>query len=72
MDNDSQREKDIQAVLRAVINTDAIYRYNPNGADTSTCPFCYQYVKYDEADMDKIDHLQNCAYLIAKDLLTNI
>lgn len=66
------REKDVLNVLRSVTNISPNSHYNPNGADESTCPFCYERVYYMDADMSEINHSQSCTYLIAKDLLTNI
>lgn len=68
-----QREKDIielcRQVLSATPNTFIDYNYNQ---DDSTCPFCAVKVFIANAEMDDIKHLTNCAYLIAKDLSTNL
>jgi len=65
-----QREKDIQKVCRQVlIATPNIY-HNPNGVDQSTCPFCNRDVEYITYEISNIRHNVNCAYVIAKDLLT--
>lgn len=65
---DEQREKDIQDLCNQVLNASPNSRYNPNGADTSTCPFCYENVYNMDALIGEIKHSKDCAYLIAKDL----
>jgi len=70
LNNDEEREKDIQSVCLAVVNAVPIIYYNPNGADETTCPFCIKRVYWADAEMKDIDHDINCAYNIAKDLLT--
>lgn len=66
------REKDIQKLCQGVINASPATYYNPNGPDDSTCPFCHERVMYADADMKDITHTTDCAYLIAKDLSTNL
>lgn len=61
-----QREKDIQELCRQVLEEIYVEQDYNNG--TCHCPFCGNASYYDE--MSKIDHEQNCAYLIAKDLST--
>ena len=77
MEEDEQREKDIQELCRQVLEMPSEFWDNPNGAYESTCPFCYviEYrgggdKKY-HARMNELEHEGNCAYLIAKDLSTN-
>lgn len=62
------REKDIQDVCEKVIINFAIYYPNENSMAPSyhQCIFCRE-EGYEEED---IKHKQDCAYLIAKDLLT--
>lgn len=67
-----QREKDILALCKSVVNMSPSNHYNPNGADTSTCPLCHEQVEYTDADMTDIKHSPDCAYLIAKDLSTGL
>lgn len=70
--SDPDREKDILRLCVSVLNTYPDVYYNPNGADESTCPFCYKKVYNDNGDMSEIKHDNNCAYLIAKDLSTGL
>ena len=70
------REQDVVALAKAVLTMGAEHWDNPNGAYESTCPLCYAKVhrggqKEIWASMSEIKHEPNCAYLIAKDLLTN-
>ena len=67
-----QREVDVRKLCREVINTAPSVSYNGNGPDDSTCPFCYGRVYHDAGTMEEIKHDADCAYLIAKDLMTNI
>jgi len=59
-----EREKDIQEICNQVLNVN-LETY-PDYAPS--CPFCgnSDWVN----DIDEIQHEQNCAYLIAKDLST--
>jgi len=75
-----QRERDIQELCNAVLNCSTNFYDNPNGAYESTCPFCYEMELrggsllngQSHASMNEIRHKQYCAYLIAKDLSTNL
>lgn len=67
-----QRDKDILALAHAVLNMSPNTYYNPNGADTSTCPICFERVYSADASISDIKHATDCAYLIAKDLSTNL
>ena len=67
-----QREGDILELCKAVVNVSPNSHYNPNGADTSTCPLCHEQVYYMYADIKDIPHSKDCAYLIAKDLSTGL
>ena len=72
-----QREKDIIKLCEAVLNTSPEYWDNPNGAYEATCPFCHAEEHRGGggeiwAKMSELDHSSNCAYLIAKDLSTNL
>lgn len=64
------QEQDILRLIDKVLDVAPKFHYNPNGADTSSCPFCYNHVNGEYADMNDIKHEQNCAYLLAKDLNT--
>jgi len=59
------REKDIQTICEQVLEVNLEVNQN---TWYGTCPFCSSggYVDY----MSEVKHDQNCAYLIAKDLLT--
>lgn len=72
------REKDIQAVCNAVIEQGASWSYYSNSYDRWHCNFCYaelidndQKLSTNEA-LKEMNHKQDCAYLIAKDLSTNL
>jgi hypothetical protein len=73
--SDEQREKDIQVLCKAILSMGVNWRDNPNGAYENTCPLCHEQVdsgNMQHVPMDEIAHSQECAYLIAKDLLTGI
>jgi hypothetical protein len=75
--SDEQREKDVQALCGAIINRSASHWDNPNGAYESSCPYCGVTEHRGGggeiwAEMSELQHKQNCAYLIAKDLSTGI
>lgn len=75
MNNNSEREKDINNVLFGVLETETIYERNYNYADRCICPFCYESKEtygYTNLSMKELNHSQDCIWLIAKDLLTNI
>lgn len=67
-----QRDKDIIDMCNQIINMYAPVYYNPNGADETGCPFCHQKIYNDSGEIASINHKQNCAYLIAKDLSTGL
>lgn len=69
---DISREKDIQRLCRQVVNLSPPSHYNPNGADWTNCPLCYNEVKHADGTIEEIKHEPYCAYLIAKDLTTRI
>ncbi len=70
-----QREAELQKLCTLVRNTDAEWVNNMNGPDYYECPFCkssklkVKTAKYNLADYE---HKIDCAYLIAKDLSTNL
>lgn len=71
-----QREKDIQALCKKVLNMRPSFWDNPNGAYENECPFCDAIELRGGhegmyAEMNELNHQQDCAYLIAKDLSTN-
>lgn len=69
-----EREKELQDLCNQVLEASPNRYYNPNGADETTCPFCCEkdYSIDCNAEMKDIEHKINCAYNIAKGLLTNI
>jgi hypothetical protein len=69
--HDEAREKELQNICFQVQHARLDVYYNPNGADSSTCPFCRESVGWADADLTDINHAHDCAYLIAKDLSTN-
>lgn len=68
------RDEEVKELCEAVVNVIGIWQSNTNGPDTRTCPFCYKSISDNEmnAEMSDIRHNRNCAYLIAKSLLTNL
>lgn len=74
--HDEQREADVQMLCNAVLNTSTEFYDNPNGAYESTCPFCgvieHRGWENNHASIEEISHNSDCAYLIAKDLKTNL
>lgn len=68
-----EREKELQELCEQVLNASPERYYNPNGADETTCPFCYgvDYSNHCSADISDIKHDINCAYNIALGLSTN-
>jgi len=73
-----EREKDVQLLCKVILKAQPNGYDNPNGAYESSCPFCnaeiYRSGIEDSiwATMEELKHEQNCAYLIAKDLSTNL
>lgn len=72
----AEREKDIQKLCTAVLGVPVNFWDNPNGAYENSCPFCSAEEKRGGqnmfANMSELKHDSDCAYLIAKDLSTNI
>lgn len=64
-----EREKDIQAVCKAILNF-GIQNTGDSGMG-GQCPFCYTGCGWND-DLLDILHEPNCPILIAKDLTTNI
>tara|TARA_R100000951_G_scaffold115358_3_gene123194 strand:- start:384 stop:581 length:198 start_codon:yes stop_codon:yes gene_type:complete len=62
---DKEREKDIQALCEAVLATNIDLNHN---SGHNWCPFCWSETYSEE--MENVEHKQDCAYLIAKDLST--
>lgn len=70
-----QREQDVQKLAQAVLEMSPNSWDNPNGANEHTCPICYESSygqRFNSVNMSDIEHKPDCAYLIAKDLSTNI
>jgi len=71
------REKEIQELCKQVKEAAIDFWDNPNGPYEYKCPFCNHVERRggDEpvlSNLSEIEHETNCAYLIAKDLSTNI
>ena len=66
------REEDIQKLCRQILETEMVYEYNSNGADSVHCPLCFEESHDIGVDISEFKHDLNCSYLIAKDLMTNI
>jgi hypothetical protein len=69
------KESDINKLCGAVLNMSAIHEYNPMHADRAYCPFCYaekQITINCTPEFTDLEHENNCPYLIAKDLMTNV
>jgi hypothetical protein len=72
---DKIRELEILKLCVSVLNASPLFYDNPNGAYEYTCPFCChkECVGGDAyISLSDISHATDCAYLIAKDLTTNI
>ncbi len=69
-----EREKELQELCISVLNVSPHTYFNPHGADETTCPFCWEkdYSNGCMANISEIKHKPDCAYNIAKGLLTNI
>jgi hypothetical protein len=73
-----EREQDVQRLCEAVLDTPPVCYDNPNGAYESSCPFCYVEEHRGGgkgaiwATMHELKHQHDCAFLIAKDLSTNL
>ncbi len=72
-----ERENDIQSLCKQVLEIEINFYDNPNGGYESSCPFCHaERIKGGGGSMcykmSELNHEQNCAYLIAKDLSTNL
>jgi hypothetical protein len=65
LEHDETREADLQKVCYAILYSSTIGL----GDYGAMCPFCCVRVGCDEK-MSELPHKPNCAYLIAKDLLT--
>lgn len=74
INHSTEREKELQELCKQILIANPNKYYNPNGADETTCPFCFakDYSKDCTYDIDELPHTPNCAYNIAKGLLTNI
>lgn len=72
------REKDIQKICEGILETESDWYDNPVGKYESSCPFCcaIEYRGGRDApifvNINDLKHDQDCIYLIAKDLMTNI
>lgn len=68
----TDRDKDVLELCKKVIEVGAIYKYNFNSYDTTTCPFCTGFEYHDRGDMATIKHDNGCAWVLAKDLSTGL
>ncbi len=64
----NSRGQDIQELCRQVMEG-LLLDMNPNN-NKETCPFCGK-GGWNLKGMEEVEHEPTCAYLIAKDLLTN-
>lgn len=72
-----QRELDIQKLCTAVLDTSPNILILPNGPYETSCPYCNAAIYRGGggaiwASMHELNHELDCAYLIARDLSTNI
>ncbi len=71
------REEDIRRLCQGVLNIGTDFWDNPNGGYEYRCPFCHE-MQYGGGflskgvDITEIKHDNDCIFLIAKDLMTNI
>lgn len=68
----TDRDKDVLELCQKVIDIGAIYEYNSNSYDATRCPFCTGFEYHDRGSMDTIEHDNDCAWLLAKDLSTGL
>ncbi len=66
---DTDREKDINQLCKAVL--DLAPRDTGDNGTGAECPFCFGEDNWD-GDVSDLKHDLDCAYLIAKDLSTNL
>lgn len=64
------REKDIQELCKQVKDSAVIPECGDCGY--TMCPLCCGNGPWNADDLSEIEHEKNCAYLIAKDLSTNV
>jgi hypothetical protein len=71
MEHSEEREKDLQKLCKAILD-DNYSRYHENDRDGEywECPFCGN--ESSKPTLEEMPHNPNCAYLIAKDLSTNM
>ena len=72
IDLQDAREQDVLRLCDKILDVNPTFRYNSNGPDTSSYPFCHEYVNGEYGLMNEIKHKQDCAYLLAKDLSTGL
>lgn len=66
---DDKREQDIQKLCEGVLIID-VTQTGDSGMG-GQCPFCRRACRWDDS-MDDVIHENDCIYLIAKDLSTNL
>ena len=71
-----EREDEIRNLCKQVLSLDTIFYDNPNGPYEYSCPFCFAEIGVGGHEkrptMETLPHDPNCAYLIAKSLMTGI
>lgn len=71
-----EREADVQKVCQEVIYSAVEWEYRDNSYDRYVCRFCHEHYPDNNEDptlsRKKVVHKQDCPYLIAKDLSTNM
>jgi len=72
MSNEVWSHEDVVKLINGVLEARMDTYYNPNGRDTTTCPFCLEEIQEGWASAVEIDHAPDCVYLIAKDMSTNL
>lgn len=65
----------VKALCEAIIEAEALFYDNPNGAYEYRCPFCYSLKEVGgskSVTMKDIDHIAGCAYRLAVETLSDI
>lgn len=68
----TDRDRDVLELCQKVIEIGATYEYNSNSYDATRCPFCTGFEYHDRGSMYTIEHDNDCAWLLAKDLSTGL
>lgn len=76
VDHDENREREVQLLVREILETGTEFDDDPNGPYSWACPFCCakkeggRLMWLKGVRMEELEHEQSCAYLIAKGLET--